>query len=303
MSIRFGYACINLHLSETKKLTPGGTCRKATWQAKGLPHVGEIFERNINAMYEILQWNANNGFNVYRMTSNMAPWSSEYNLSDLPNAERCFALLKKCGDFAKQTNQRLSFHPGQFVVLASKNEKVIKNSIKELETHGEIMDLLGVPRNHYGKINIHVGGAYGDKKATADRFLQNFAKLSDAVKPRLTVENDDRVSLYSTKELHEMIYEKSGIPIVFDYHHHVCHPDGLTEQQALELGLSTWGNVRPTTHYSESAQVEGRKAPFRAHSEYVYSFINDYDNNFDCVIEAKAKEQAVIKYLREHCNA
>jgi len=303
MSIRFGYACINLHLSETKKLTPGGTCRKATWQSKGLPHVGEIFERNINAMYEILQWNANNGFNVYRMTSNMAPWSSEYNLSDLPNAERCFALLKQCGDFAKQTNQRLSFHPGQFVVLASKNEKVIKNSIKELETHGEIMDLLGVPRNHYGKINIHVGGAYGDKKATADRFLQNFAKLSDAVKPRLTVENDDRVSLFSTKELHEMIYEKSGIPIVFDYHHHVCHPDGLTEQQALELGLSTWDNVRPTTHYSESAQVEGKKAPFRAHSEYVYSFINDYGNDFDCVIEAKAKEQAVIKYLKEHGNA
>ena len=300
MSVRFGYACINLHLSETKKLTPGGTCRKATWLAKGLPHVGEVFERNINAMYEILQWNAANGFNVYRMSSNMAPWSSEYKLSDLPNAKKCFALLKKCGDFAKETNQRLSYHPGQFVVLASKNEKVVQNSLTELETHGQLMDLLGMPRNHYAKINIHVGGAYGDKMVTADRFLENFARLSDSVKSRLTVENDDRPNLYSTKELYTMIHEKSGIPIVFDYHHHVCHPDGLSEQQALELGLSTWGDVRPTTHYSESAQIEGRKAPFRAHSEYVYSYINTYNKSFDCVIEAKAKEKAVQKYLAEH---
>jgi UV DNA damage endonuclease len=286
-------------LSENYGITAGKTCRKATFEAKGLAHVGMLFETNLRAISRILEWNVDNNISVYRMSSDMAPWSSEYNLEDLPNWAECKKLLKQNGEYALDNGIRLSFHPGAFTVLAGKNPSIIKKSLYELETHGKIMDYMMQPRSRLAKINIHVGGAYGNLEAAADRWVNNSTFLSDSVLSRITLENDDRKNLFSVGDLHRLIYKRTGIPIVFDYHHHLCHDGGLSEKDALELALSTW-KVKPCTHYSETGQKDNPKAIFRSHSRYVENKIETYGNTIDCVIEAKAKEWAVQRYLELH---
>jgi len=296
--LNLGYACINMFLSETEKLSPAKTCRKSTMKEMGLSHLGNLFEQNILNLQRILQWNSQNNFTLYRMSSDMSPWCSEYNLEDLPNWKSLKDLLRSLGDFAKETNQRLSFHPGAFTVLAGTNAATLKKSLHELEIHGQIMDALGMPRSRYSKINIHLGGAYGDKDAAIARFIDIYKKLSRAVTTRLTLENDDRCNLYSVKELYEKVWPHTKIPIVFDYHHHDIHPDGLSREEALNLAVSTWGDVKPTTHYSETAQNEDPKALLRQHSKMVKNYIDTYGLDIDCVIEAKNKEMACQQYLQ-----
>ncbi len=303
MPYRLGYACINATLRKKHKIRANRRAIKKTYEEKGLPHIGGLVAQNLNDLYKILQWNVENKIRVFRLSSDITPWGSEYEFTDLPNATEVMALFKKCGQFALDNDVRLSFHPGQFCVLASHKENVIQNAISDLELHGRLMDALQQPRSHLAKINIHLGGAYGDKVKAAQTFCQNFTRLSDAVKSRLTVENDDRTNLFSTKELYDYVYTNTGIPIVFDFHHHAIHPDGLSEQAGLALAFKTW-RVRPCTHYSESRQIErGPEALLRAHSTLVYSEFQDHGMDFDCVVEAKGKELAIMHHRRKYPNS
>ena len=165
--------------------------------------------------------------------------------------------------------------------------------------------MLCLSNTHYNKINIHVGAAYDDRDMAVSNFCKNFHRLSDSVKSRLTVENDDRQSLYSAVELYNYIYKKIGIPIVFDYHHHSLCNGGLTELEALELSLSTWGDITPVCHYSESRSEEYNDPSIKdcAHSDSYKRKINTYNKTFDIMLEAKHKELALFK-MREltNCN-
>ena len=192
MPYRLGYACINATLRKKHKIRMNRRAIKATYESKGLPHIGSLVQQNLEDMYKVLQWNVENKIRVFRLSSDITPWGSEYEFTDLPNATEVMALFKKCGQFALDNDIRLSFHPGQFCVLASPKEKVILNAISDLELHGRLMDAFQQPRNHLAKINIHLGGAYGDKAKAAAQFNKNFQRLSDSVKTRLTIENDDR---------------------------------------------------------------------------------------------------------------
>jgi UV DNA damage endonuclease len=165
------------------------------------------------------------------------------------------------------------------------------------------MILMGLSRTPYNKINIHLGGAYGDKESAMERFCKNFEKLPESVQTRLTVENDDKASMYSVKELYNGIYKRIGVPVVFDYHHHRFCDGGLTEQEALELAMSTWPQeIVPVVHYSESRSIEhnDEKIKPQAHSDYVYDYIDTYGNVVDVMIEAKHKELAVKTYMEKH---
>jgi UV DNA damage endonuclease len=194
---------------------------------------------------------------------------------------------------------RLTSHPGPFNKLASPKERVFQLTKTDLSVHADLFDLIGLPRTPYAKLNIHVGAAYGDKPFALDNFCRNFDRLPESVRSRLTVENDDKTSLYSTKELYEGVYKRIGIPIVFDFHHHMLHPDGQTEQEALELALSTWPrSITPVVHYAESRSVEynNPKIKPQAHSDYINGPINDYGHCVDVMIEAKHKELALLRY-------
>ena len=163
--------------------------------------------------------------------------------------------------------------------------------------------MIGLSRTPYNKINIHIGGAYGDKESAMKRFCENFERLPDSVKSRLTVENDDKASMYSVKDLYYGVYKHIGIPIVFDYHHHKFCDGGLSEQEALEMAISSWPtDITPATHYSESRREEQEDMSIRvqAHSDYVLNKIETYGNTIDVMVEAKHKELAVKKYLELH---
>ena len=193
----------------------------------------------------------------------------------------------------------LTSQPCPFIKLASPKVRVFQLTKADLTVHGDLFDLLGLPRTPYAKLNIHVGAAYGDKPFALDNFCRNFERLPESVRSRLTVENDDKVSLYSTKELYDGVYKRIGIPIVFDYHHHMLHPGGQTEQEALELALSTWPkHIIPVVHYAESRSVEytAPKLKPQAHSDCIVRPFDDYGHCIDVMIEAKHKEQALLKY-------
>ena len=302
-----GYACINMGFSErpkSQRITTNRTMIKKTFDAKGIHYASQLTLLNVTDLLEIVKWNEKNNVKFFRMSSEMFPWASHYNIDDMPDIEKISEKLKEVGDFAKKHNHRLTYHPGPFNKLASPKDNVVKNTITDLEVHGKVMDLIGLPRNHWAKINIHVGAAYGDKPTALATFCKNVERLSPAVRFRLTVENDDKASLYSTKELYEGVYKQTNIPIVFDYHHHKFCTGGQTEKEALELACSTWGGVVPVVHYSESAREEQNDLSIKEqkHSNLVYNKINTYNNNINIMIEAKSKELAVLKYKKEILN-
>ena len=300
---RMGYACINMQLSNQKpRVYTGRSMIKRTFKSKGINYASELGLQNCKDLLEIIKWNNENGFNFFRITSNLFPWCSEYDLKDMPDYEAICNVLSEAGSYATTNDIRITCHPGPFNVLTSPHEHVVENCIKDLTTHGEVFDLMNLSRTPYNKINIHIGGAYGDKVSSMERFCENFHRLPDSVKSRLTVENDDKASMYSVVDLYEGVYCKIGIPIVFDYHHHRFCNGGLSEEDALEVAISTWNNIVPVVHYSESRNIEQEDNKIRpqAHSDYVYDYIDTYGNRVDIMVEAKAKELAVLKYKEIH---
>ena len=295
-----GYACINMNLSKSKpRVTTNRSMIKRTFTEKGLPYASELTLQNCKDLLTILKWNNDNGFDFFRMSSDIIPWASEYNICDLPDYDEIKSVLKECGDFATDNNIRITTHPGPFNVLTSPHPHVVDNCIKDLSIHGEVFDMMGLSRTPFNKINIHIGGVYGDKDSAMKRFCENFERLPESVKTRLTVENDDKASMYSVVDLYNGIHKVIGIPIVFDYHHHRFCTGGLTESEALHLASKSWPDgIRQCTHYSESmALMEGAEGKREtAHSNFIYNKINTHGLSIDCVVEAKAKEKAVQKY-------
>ena len=300
---RMGYACINMQLSNQKpRVYTGRSMIKRTFKSKGINYASELGLQNCKDLLEIIKWNHENGFNFFRITSNLFPWCSEYKLSDMPDYDEICDVLSNAGSYATTNDIRITCHPGPFNVLTSPHEHVVENCINDLSIHGEVFDLMNLSRTPYNKINIHIGGAYGDKVSAMERFCENFHRLPESVKTRLTVENDDKATMYSVKDLYEGVYCKIGIPIVFDYHHHRFCNGGLSEEDALEVAISTWNNIVPVVHYSESRNIEQEDNKIRpqAHSDYVYDYIDTYGNRVDIMVEAKAKELAVLKYKEIH---
>ena len=296
MAIRFGYACINMHLQKKFKVTTNRGMIKRTFKAKGIKYASELAEHNTRNILPILKWNRQNNIEVFRLTSCLLPWGSEYEIEDLPDFQKIKQNLENAGNYAKQNNIRLSFHPGPFNILTSPKSHVVHNSITDLRMHGKLMDLMGMPKSRWAKINIHIGATYGDKQSAIDRWCKNYDLLPDNVKCRITLENDDKASMYSTKDLYQ-VYERLGVPIVFDYHHHKFCTGDQSEEEALKLAASTWGDVRPCCHYSESKAInENLNVKPQAHSDYILQKVNDYGLDLDVVFEAKAKEQAILKY-------
>lgn len=299
-TVRLGYCCINLSLAD-RQITANRGMIKRTFTAKGPAYCGELAYQNVKDILEILKWNVKNGIFVYRMSSDVFPWMSEYEIQALPNFSQIHAAMQRIGAYALENGIRLSMHPGQFDVLCSPTESVVRKTIKDLNQHSEIMDLMGLPVSHQFPINIHLGGTYGDKESAAKRFCENFAKLSQSARARIVVENDDKGAQYSVTDLYQMVYMRIGTPITFDFHHHRFNDGGLTEEEALRLAARTWQGATQLTHYSSCKKTfEDSTVIARSHADYIYERIKDYGMTFDCEVEAKAKDLAVIKYRSQH---
>ena len=296
--MNLGYACINMSLG--KNVTTNRSMVKRTFNEKGLDYVSELALANSKDVLKILVWNKNNNIKFFRLSSAMVPWGDSLDLTTLKDYNEISTALRRAGDYAKANGIRITSHPGPFVVLTSPKENVVEAAIKDLELHGKIFDMMGLSQTPYNKINIHCNGVYGDKLSAMNRFCDNYLRLSDSVKNRLTVENDDKASMYNVKDL-MYIHNKINIPIVFDYHHHLFNTGDLSEEEAIKLAYTTWGNITPVVHYSESKALheENIKLKPQAHSDYIKSLPNTYGLDVDIMVEAKAKELAILPFIKK----
>jgi len=301
---RLGYCCINTELRKKGVFTSRGM-RKKTFREKGLSYVSELALQNIKDVEAHLKWNQQNDIRLFRFSSGFFPWMSEYKINELPNYDQMLFEAQRIGQkyfFLTDCPQRPTMHPDHFNVLASKNPRVVEKTIKELNQHAETLDMFGLPAGYSNPINIHVNTTQGGKKESLQRFRENFKYLSDSCQKRLVVENDDKPKQYTVEDLYEELYTKIDIPITFDYHHHRLNPGKLNEEKAIKLASKTipsW--KRQLVHYSSSRMLnEDKTSRSQAHADYIHERINTYDLYLDIELEAKAKEQSLLKYRKDY---
>jgi len=303
--IRLGYCCINLSLKD-KKVNRGMI--KKTFLSKGLNYCSELAEQNLIDTFDIIKWNVDNNIFVYRLSSNIFPWFSEYNLEDLPNFNNIKSTLCQIGKFILENNVRVGFHPGPFNVLASEKYQVVDNTVFEINQHSKILDMMGLPKNPYYGINIHINNSKPNKASALQRFEDNFSKLSNSSQKRLTIENDDKQSLYTPLDLIKLsnrIKEKYGclLPVVFDNLHYSIHSDLLCPTFIVSECSKTWSDLTPLIHWSSSKKIHEDPSCLQiAHADYVYDKIVLPNGNFDVEIEAKCKDLSLLNYIKNYQN-
>jgi UV DNA damage endonuclease len=297
-----------------------------TFQQKGISYASELALENVRDLVKIIEWNNVNNIKIFRLGSGIFPWASQYNLTDLPDYEEIASTLAKAGKLAGLYTQRITSHPDHFVKLASSKPTVVENSIKDLELHSTIFDLMGLAATPYNALNIHVGMNFSQE--VVDRWIAGYNQLSPNCKARLVVENDDKASMYSVRDLYEMLHGDIAIPITFDYWHHTFNTGDLSEKEAFFMARETWTRhgVTQCTHYSESRRREAQrliegicdkhglaqedlpkwptfakmykefsKIKEQAHADFILRLPDTYGvDALDVEVEAKAKEQAIM---------
>jgi UV DNA damage endonuclease len=193
-------------------------------------------------------------------------------------------------------------HPDQFVIINALKEDVVERSVKELEYHCTVLDKMALDST--AKIQMHVGGVYGDKRSAMDRFSERYSSLSKSLTSRLVIENDHRS--YSLKDCLS-VHEKIGIPIIFDTFHHQCLNNGETLRQGLQLSASTWqeSDGIPMVDYSSQARGQRPGSHAKTLNRAIFKkFIHESRGlDFDLMLEIKDKETSAlkaVKILREY---
>lgn len=283
--MKIGYPCINLSLD----------CRSSrTFRLKNYSEerLIETIENNLNCLVKILKFNFNNKILFFRITSDLIPFAS-HPIMNFDWQEYFKTKFKEIGAYIKKNSMRITMHPGQFTVLNSKNDRVVQNSIKELQYHVDVLELLGLDPN--AKIITHIGGVYGDKKTSIKRFIETHKTLNENIKNHYVIENDEKSYLLKDCLL---INESTNIPVVLDSYHHFCYNKGETLQEAIELTSKTWkkSDGIPILHYSSKHPIKGK---YRHADEidlnHFRSFLVRTNNyNFDIMLEIKNKEKSAL---------
>ena len=295
---RVGYACINMTLGKVGIMTNRDAILK-TFKNRGLNHISTLALANVIDLERVIHWNEENGFKFYRVSSGLFPWMTEYEFDDLPDWPEIQKVLRRIGDYVTAVGQRLEFHPSHFTILASPTEATVTKGMKDLEQHSRVFDEMGLEPSHWNCINIHVGGAYGDKESATQRWCDNFLKLSENCRKRVVVENDDKANMYSVADLYEMIYLKVGVPITFDIFHHTFCTGELSAQAAASLAADTWKDAPLVIHWSSSKQLyESYDSKSVAHADYIYDELNDWGTAGWFMCESKAKELSIQEYWK-----
>lgn len=295
--MKFGICCIILDLDKKfKKITYKRFSSLPRKEALSI--LSERILNNIEVTYSAIQYCQKRNY-CYRLSSDLFPLitydKANVSLQDLPDHDQIFHLFKKINSFINSTGVRVSCHPSEFNVLASKKEEAVSKTIKELNFYSWFMDKIGCPANYDSPMNLHINNNDGDPEEIIERFMKNFDRLDTNCKNRLTIENDDKINCWSVKKLIKYYHSVTKQPICFDYLHHKCHPDGLNEEDAISSCHDTWGNFKPLFHYSESRPG---KNP-RAHADFASATFNSYGLDFDVDFELKMKDRAIGHYISE----
>jgi UV DNA damage endonuclease len=296
--IRLGLCCI-FRDEPIKFRTTTATAIKQLSRRVGRKKLAGLCAENAIALMSALKFCAANGIGCFRVNSQILPLKTHpevgYDLEKLPDGRLIIEQFQECGKFAKAAGLRTTFHPDQFVVLNSPKPDVVEQSLQEIEYQAEVAQWLGAD-----VINIHAGGAYGDKATALERLARNLASLSATARKLLTVENDDKT--YTPADLLP-ICKAEGVPLVYDVHHHRCNPDGMTIEQATRKALATWDR-EPLFHIS--SPIKGWDGP-NPERHYDFIDVNDFPRSWrrkkiTVEVEAKAKEAAVKKLRTELRN-
>jgi len=265
-------------------------------RADAFAKLARLCGANAQALLAALRFCADHGIGCFRVNSQILPLKTHqrlgYGMNELPHGEEIVRCFKECGAFARTHALRTCFHPDQFVVLNSQRPDVVTASIRELEYQAEVAEWIGAD-----VLNVHGGGAFGDKQRALADFAHNLDRLSSRVRSRLTVENDDRI--FTPADLLP-VCRAVGIPLVYDVHHHRCNGDDLSTEEATDQAMATW-NREPVFHIS--SPIEGWKGP-RPERHHEFIDVKDFpewwlDLNVTVEVEAKAKEVAVLKLKKE----
>jgi UV DNA damage endonuclease len=294
--MKIGYPCINRGIG----CTANSTFRLASYSVERLI---QKVKNNLDCLFKILQHNVQNGFYFFRISSDLVPFAS-HPVCTFDWAGHFRGQFRKVGDFIREHNIRISMHPDQFVVINSPKDDVVERSVWELEYHSTVLDEMALDST--AKIQIHVGGVYGDKRSATNRFIERYSFLSKSLKSRLVIENDDRS--YRLEDCLS-VHEKIGIPILFDTFHHQCLNNGETLRQGLQLSGSTWKESDGIPMVDYSSQQRGQRPGSHAKTLNRASFkkfIHETKGvDFDIMLEIKDKETSAfkaLKILREYQN-
>jgi UV DNA damage endonuclease len=292
--IRLGLCCIFWDQPIKFRTTTAAAVKRLS-PDQGRMKLAELCAANASAFMEALQFCSKHGIGCFRVNSQVLPLKTHpevgYDLKELPGGPQIVNQFRKCKAFAEGAGLRTVFHPDQFVVLNSPRADVVEQSIAELEYQTEVARWIGAD-----VVNIHGGGAYGDKPMALQAFATNFVRLSREARRLVTLENDDRI--FTPTDLLPFCREH-GIPFVYDVHHHRCTPDGMSEEEATRQALATWDR-EPLFHISSPREGWNGPNPQRHHD---YISIRDFPKFWEALdvtveVEAKAKELAVTKLAK-----
>lgn len=292
--IRLGLCCIFRNAPIKFRTTTYAACSRLS-RSEVLLKISEICRHNAEALQMAIDYCSANGIGAFRVNSQILPLKThpevKYRIKELPDGDAIINLFRKCGKNAAGKDIRLLFHPDQFILLSSDKPALTAASFAELDYQAEVSEWVGAD-----VINIHGGGAYGDKASALEQVYRNIKKLPDRVRRRLTLENDDRT--YTPADLLPLCH-KCKIPLIYDAHHHRCLPDTISIEQTTAAALATW-NREPVFHLS--SPLQGWKGP-RPQRHHDYISISDFPECWSKLdvtveIEAKAKELAIARLRR-----
>ncbi len=307
--MKLGFACKYLN-ADGKQFFPFRATTRTRFlsldKAQGSALLYEIAQTNLQNLYLTLEAIATqpDALRMMRIGSDLLP------LYTVPEAKPLFArflpelypLFARCGELARQHNIRLSFHPGQYSVLASDNPDVVTRALEDVEYHALCACLMGYGKTFQDfKINIHMNGKRG-----FDGFKQAFHRLSPEARLMLTVENDE-----ISCSLDDVLQARALCPVVLDIHHHWVKENHFIQADDVRIAQITesWRGVRPVLHYSisqeglipekgfpDQQQLAVPKTKLRAHSDYYFNAtLNDWAlsfSDFDIMCEVKMKNLA-----------
>lgn len=297
MRVRLGYVALSKALDD---VTTSSTITYTNYINKNYnaSKLLEITKDNLEALNEIIKYNIKNNFHFYRLTSKLVPLAT-HNKVSFDYIAPLKDEYKKISKLINDNNIRVDTHPDQYAVLNSMDSKIVKNTVEILEYHYKIMDALGIKDKI---IILHVGSSACGKKASITRFINNFNKLSDYIKKCIAVENDDKI--YNIKDVLELCH-KIKVPMVLDYHHFICNNEGENLKDYLNDIIESWNGRLAKMHFSSPKSK--LKKEFRSHNDYINSddfinFINlikTQDKDIDIMLEAKAKDDAISRLVRQ----